>query len=361
MMIAATTPAGGAGLPGCGPEGGGCAGVLLSPYSRLLGLSLTIYALAFYGFFAVLVVLVGVGGRATGRPFGLVLPVAAAPAVAVAVWAVLVMVVVLESVCIWCLTVHGINGLLMVTVVIYAWQDWKRSPPRKVAPVVLSALGTLAVGGAAFAFVSFAHDRPSVEEVPLPPGMFERLTIDAERIQTSSTTLTPGRRVVVFACPTCPTCRRLHKILRDVAEETGGRLRIDYRYYPLEASCNRTIDREKSSGRHRAACELSRTQLAVALIAPSIYPSLMAEMYARQSDLTPAAAARLARDRIGAARYDAGISDAAVSQRLEEDVNLADELNVSSVPKVVVPAGVLSGDLTTQSLRRYLLRYVLGN
>ena len=137
------------GLPGCGAEGG-CAEVISSSYIRLLGVSLTIFAFVHYAAAGiVLAVSQWLGSRTIGAALSLLLPVLASAAVTTGLWAVAIMLFVLQAACAWCLAVHVANAVFFILAIVCARSHW-RSAQRQRAEQELAALPARIPVAAAF-------------------------------------------------------------------------------------------------------------------------------------------------------------------------------------------------------------------
>jgi len=59
--------------------------------------------------------------------------------------------------------------------------------------------------------------------------------------------------VIEYSDFLCPDCRYLSTQLSKLKEEFKGKINISYQFFPLEAACNRVVEKDK----HPGACELS--------------------------------------------------------------------------------------------------------
>jgi protein-disulfide isomerase len=163
----------------------------------------------------------------------------------------------LRALCILCATTYGINLLLFVLALVQAaavgFSDvlaapvrfFREGPGRTLALLVL--LGATALGlvvlvpsywqeGAGHARKTFALDGLARGE---EPG-------GGHWIGAQKPTLT----ITEFSDYECPHCRQAHAQLRNIVGQFPDRVRLIHRHFPLDQSCNRSIERPF----HQSAC-----------------------------------------------------------------------------------------------------------
>ncbi|MBX3436686.1 MAG: thioredoxin domain-containing protein [Planctomycetaceae bacterium] len=351
-------------LPGCTAGGFDCESVLTSPYSQVLGVSLTLWAFAYY---AAVLGLLTIERRT--RPFGaLALSVVAAPAVAAAVWFPYVMHARLQEHCPWCLVDHAINLAFFFTAVLLARNVWRQTRARRVEAlepplsprwVHLSVNAAILLTAWTATVLVFMHASTELAAIPVSGGsaVVDRVSFAGAGITLTTVSGDPKseRRVTMFSCPTCSHCRRVHALLEEISREEP--LRIEMRFAPLDPSCNPVWSTEEDvAAAHRQACELVRIALAVAATDEAAFAPFADWLYTNQRGMTVERAAGEARQRVDAVGFDAAVTSAAVSDRLEADVRLAKELDVRSVPRLFVAGGPLIGPILRENLAVTLRR-----
>ena len=161
--------------------------------------------------------------------------------------------------------------------------------------------------------------------------------------------------IVVFSCPTCPKCARLHSVLNTITKAHPEQLRIDSRFYPLWHACNDAIARGDVGVRHRDACSIVRLTLAVAHTTPDKFVGYMDWLYEQGDDLTEANALAEA-EKVSS---KAAISKALVSDdlwhRFRTDQALAVRLHFHSVPQMYLAHGQIFGGVTADNLQQLLV------
>ncbi|MCE9544358.1 MAG: thioredoxin domain-containing protein [Planctomycetia bacterium] len=364
-------------LPGCGP-GQSCDSILQSPYATVLGYSLTKWSLAFYALLGLTMLVVAYSWQLPlSPPISLLLPVVTFIGVVAAGWSVTIMAKELHQVCYWCLALDGINLFLFLITVLYARQDWQHRqfvreeagvPQLPLAPIVLHCVLALLIGGAQLTAMTQFHGPVRVEtpRVAIPgyglgvrkmqPNQVQVLTLPDANPMVASIKGSPGapHRLVVFSCLTCPKCRELNSLLRATLERHPRQLRVDERFYPLWHACNDRINSGVMDARHKDACVLSRLALAIAVAKPAAFTEFVDWVFDNQGKIDEAAATREALKHVDQAALDRAMDDPAVWQRLRKDVELANQLNINSVPRIFLPSGQVYGGLNAENFEALL-------
>ena len=232
-----------------------CDDVARSPYSVLLGVPTALWGILGY-FLAAAVGLWGLRGRRAvlAAACGLLLftSFAALSAVLGAISAFR-----LHALCILCAATYGINLLLFVLALVQAgvigYSDvaaaplhFSRESPAKTL-VILALLGATAVGLVALV-PSYWRGGAGHRRKPLP---LENLARGEEPggghwIGAQKPVLT----IIEFSDYECPYCRQAHAQLRAIVAQFPDRVRLIHRHFPLDQSCNRSVDRAF----HQTAC-----------------------------------------------------------------------------------------------------------
>jgi uncharacterized membrane protein/predicted DsbA family dithiol-disulfide isomerase len=220
-----------------------CDVVVLSPYGSVAGVPLSILGIWFYGF---VMLVAGLELRARRpcfpRSLATVLWVAAGLAAAASVGLAAVSLLVLRTLCLFCVVLYALNGAMLVV----AWsglrstgegvwqalgaerRHWGRHPFRTTG-YLGAALAVLWIAGAAYSAGS--------------GGSTVCAAVAAAR-DTGQDQVT----VTVYGDFQCPHCKAVHEALATVREHPG--LRIVEAHYPLDTACNPRLKRS----RHLRAC-----------------------------------------------------------------------------------------------------------
>lgn len=247
--------------------------------------------------------------------------------------------------CAGCVMAHVLNfGLALITVLMSVMKN-PRPGPRPAL-----ALATLTAGGLAFvvviqssslsstmnglivvsnAYKSIVNDphyaiwkfaREPVKKIPLRADDVFLGAADAPNT------------VVAFTDLQCPRCGFAFVVLNEVLNRFPGQVRIVYRHYPLDALCNH--GRIKTT--HQYACEAARSVEAARVVGGAEgYKKMRHTTYYKQRELEKAPYLQWA----GEIGLDTGAFEAArrspqVEQRIQEDIALANDLGIDSVPTI---------------------------
>jgi len=337
-----------------------CDVVLGSRYASLAGLSVAIWAIVFY--LAMLAVVVGLAtvSRAQLREnlarLGLLL----------AVWGVLfsmymagIAFFVLHTICLMC------SALYLVNISLFAAAWWLRSRERIIGRRQVAATAgrdRLVLGGSALAAVAL-----------LAIGSWEALgrgvqQIDAERIARerpdfyrkylslpvaslsaddghSRGSATAPVTIVEFSDFECGHCAAFHESLDDVLPRLGQTVRVVFRHFPLDSSCN-----PKVSGQlHPQACLAAVASECAADQGKfwQYHDLLFANQQQLSRQFLIGYAQRLGLD---VARFTECLGSAAARERVERDAREGDHLGIDSTPTVFINGRTVKGALDPQAL-----------
>lgn len=370
------------GLPGCGP-GQPCDHLLRSEYAVILGKSLTKWGLGYYLLVAAaMLAAIYAWQLSLSPPLSLILPVVTLIGVVAGGWCVAVMWK-LQTFCPWCMAVHGVNLMLFGVALVYAVQDWRHRqyirweaavPPLPSTPVAIHVVVALMLGTTQVMLMTLfrAEPKPRAEvvakiehELGINPwtasGNFASLPIDASKTAARETPIWSVKgphdaphRLVVFSCLTCPRCKELNSVLKEVMALHPDQLRVDVRFYPLWHGCNTTIPKGAMDAKHRDACPLTRNALAVAMLKPDAFAEFVDWLYENQSTLDNTLATNAALTRVDKANWQKAMDDPALWRRMREDIELARQLDIRTVPQVYMEKGQVYGGINARNLESLL-------
>jgi len=260
-----------------------------------------------------------------------------------------VMAYELKRWCAGCLAVHGLNAALgIVTLAAFPWRGTARTAAPH--PTTSLALATLLLGLSAIQthVLSASAAMLSRGQAALEAA-YSRIVEDAEFVlwkyaQAAPLTIPlPENEIwlgpidapntaVAFVDFQCPRCRQACELLSEFARRPGSTLRVAFKHFPLDLTCNPAV----KTVAHPAACRAALALEAVTLVGGAAARQALRErMYAHQSDLErdPYAAwvAELGLDRTA---YDRALASAEAAERIARDVQLARDLGVESVPTI---------------------------
>ena len=330
-----------------------CTEAYLSRYGTLWGVPV---AVAGVFFFALVLALVGVGGRATSPArenvpaYVFALSTAGLAVVLYLAWASFFQ---LGAVCLLCVTTYAAVVALFIVSGGATKVSMSTLPGRAIrdagglakSPAAL-LLAVLLVGGVAVLASTFPEGTASsVEAAPAAP-QYPPLT-DAQRAEferwwdvqpkVDVPVDREGAKVLIlkFNDFQCPPCRLTYnEYLGVLAKYTGnGDVKFVLKHFPLDPECN------PSGGQHFAACEAAASY---ALAKQKGNAGKMeAWLFANQATLDPDVVKRAAADIAGVTNFDAEY--ARVLPEIRADIDLATKLEVRSTPTFFINGRKIGG------------------
>ena len=105
---------------------------------------------------------------------------------------------------------------------------------------------------------------------------------------------------------------------------------------------------------HASSKESAEAALEVAAVDPAAFHEFAQWLFAHQGQLTEQAITAEAHRRVGAAAFDEAIDSPRLRARVIRDVELARQLDVTSVPRLALPTGLVQGTFTARNLAELL-------
>jgi uncharacterized membrane protein len=381
---------------GCGPESG-CGKVLTSRWAYWFGIPVSLLALivdaAFlFGTFQLRPAL-AISNRPTPtaagspsndfRAWALIVPCAVMIAGAAA-WFIIVQLVVLQSICPYCMVAHG-AGLIAALLALASSPLRRRTQPAgKSAPVfrvgpaaALAGLGVAALiaGQCLHAPKTFVVQKipgapaaaPSVPPVAsVPPGIPTTPTTAAQRlfpVYGGAFTLdvadlpvmgdpTNSQVMVALHDFTCHHCRSMHPILQAAQRAFGSQLVIVTLPMPFDPSCNPLMQRHNPV--HTNACEYAMLSLAVWRADRSKHASYDDYLFGSKEVPPLRLAAQSAGQLVGADALANALRDPWVSEHVRLGISLYAaayrQRGQGQMPQFIVGGNLLSGDISLADL-----------
>lgn len=297
-------------LAGCG-AGSACDGVMHSPWAYVLGgVPVSLPAALIYVLLILCVLFLGGDSSEASsldRLIRILLLVLAGCLVGAALWFSGLQLFVLHAFCKYCTLLH-ILGCAIAAIILIAFHD--RSAWLSFAAGLAAA--------AVFAFVQARTPHDAVydsgrSDADLPAFADGEVPMLGEG----------GTALTLLFDFQCTHCRRLHRILPELLEKSGGAFRIRLCPVPLSSACNPYIP---ASGidRFAGSCPLTRCALAVWYARPDAYAAYWDYLLGEgdpQAFIPPAEAEQCARALLGG-DFDAALTD----PRIEAALRKAEEL-----------------------------------
>jgi len=277
-----------------------------------------------------------------------------------------IMARVVKAWCAGCLTIHAINFLLLVIVLVTCPRRWRKDAayalrgdcpgsgaiPAAPHPTARLALVTLAlavsfgvIGGAIAVAAVFAlevaKNKGIVDEVVGDPEILARMYLKRDKMEIPISPDAPFRggpadaplTMIVFSDLTCSRCKEFEDLLtKTILPRSDGRLRVVFKHFPLSDGCNQYAPGRGSPH----SCEAARAVEAARLQGGNeLFWRMLAEVRAWSEDLASldyrAEAVKLGLD---GDRFVADMQSEAVRNRIREDVELGHRLAVDATPTV---------------------------
>jgi protein-disulfide isomerase/uncharacterized membrane protein len=334
-----------------------CDRIAASSWSQLAGIPLSVWGA---GGYLALLVQTSLALRArdlSGRSLGTLLLVV--PFAFGLVVLPLVSLFVVRALCVGC-AVSWLADLGLILCGIRIVKDlraqghiWAFSWRSVIPGAATGALGviTLAVLTSAPAHPTRREEtRSRIERAPVV-ARFDELTITDDLTPSWGDRSAPVT-IVYFTDFQCPYCRLQTEALRQLRERRPHDVRIIYRHFPLDPSCNPRVPQ----GRHLLACLLAR--MAIEAQRRGVFSAWSEEIWKRQESLSEETIRQIGRQfRLP---VDQVVSDSRVSERLLQDLALADRAEVRSTPTLIINGKVFRGYAPVERLDALVTSLLTG-
>ena len=156
---------------------------------------------------------------------------------------------------------------------------------------------------------------------------------------------------------TCHLCRELHDLMLRAVERWPTHVAVLMMPVPLDKTCNPAL--QYQSPEHVNACEYARHALAVFRAAPGQFPAYDHWLFETPRPRTVADMKAKAAELIGPAPLAAALADPWLNKRMNEAIAIFDAVGRGSIPKLLLPDSVLTGQLPTADRMFAVLRQQL--
>ncbi|MGH7960778.1 MAG: thioredoxin domain-containing protein, partial [Candidatus Binatia bacterium] len=324
-----------------------CNAVLGSPYARLFGWPVALWAAAAYA----AVLLVSFLGQ-TG-----LLAVLCGWTFAFSVYMAGLSLLVVKSACPLCLTLYAINSGLLISAIILV---------RASAALTLRQAAYGLVGCAALVTgIGWLQAQAAATVAPATPVATQNQTkvnADFARYYNSRPLVTldgPERHtkgpaqatltISEFVDFRCPQCARAGVVLSQLLAQYPDDVRIIFRHYPLDRDCNSDLPRQVHPGACAAAlaAECAGEQGKFWEYANLLFTDQ--KEYTRQDLTTYAGAVSL-----DMSRFNTCLADGRMQNIISQDVEEAQRINVKATPTLVINGHLIEGLPSPQQLASLL-------
>jgi protein-disulfide isomerase/uncharacterized membrane protein len=366
-----------------------CDAVNTSDQSEVFGVGIALFALPAYAMMAFLVLRALSPSPGRARAALALAHALAWPAVAYSAYLLFVMAFQLHTLCLFCLTLDGVNIAALVltavaarekplTLLTRAWASL--DGPGQRLTMIAGGLGALVL---AFALSGHAWLRASLEaesraavmapaasagttpddatpsdEIPLPSGA-RKLPTKRWQVPVDDDDASVGPKdarvtIVQFADFQCTFCRKLDQALATMRKTYASEVRFVFKHFPMNPRCNPMVHKEK----HKYACEAAAAA-ECARRQGKFWP-MHDLLYQRQSHLE--------RDALDTDAVDAGLdpaaflgcmNDSTVREAIAKDALEASSVKVNATPRTFIN-GRLFGGVLSEDLLDFVIRIELG-
>jgi uncharacterized membrane protein len=157
---------------------------------------------------------------------------------------------------------------------------------------------------------------------------------------------------------TCEFCRRLHPMLEEALRSFNGNLGALMVFAPLEPACNPLV--EEFEPKHVNACAYARLALALASVDEAQFPAFHRWLFEGEHPPSVEQVERRAAQIAGEGRLRDALTGARVKQRLDDGLTLYRLTGKGPLPRVLLPTGVLMGEVSDSAYLITLLREQLA-
>lgn len=351
-------------LAGCG-AGSGCANVLGSKWSMVLGV-MPVSILSFILYIAVLVSLWMSGVKV--RWFRML---SAWMFIGAAVWFTALQLFVLQTMCPYCMTMHGL-GVLLGLLILLAEFKVEGARTRSLSAMALAVV--LVMGLAAVQYYGPEPETHRVDDAK-PAGYVKQDDVHSAG-QGRLVTFSRGRMayrvdalphlgpvdaehvIVKYFDYTCEACGAVHANLEKIRTQHSGKITVLVLPVPLNSECNAHLPRGVKD--HRNACELAKLALTVWRADPSKFPDF--HQWAFDFHDQPIEAAEAYAYSLVGEEKMSGVDTAWVDAVLQQDVADYREFakDTPVMPKLLVKDAIIQGKVKDLETLRKLLEKQLG-
>jgi uncharacterized membrane protein len=326
------------GLPaGCG-QGSGCAEVLNSRWSQVLGSPVSGLALVVYLAIPIALGAITLAKTASQyRQASKVLVFLATTLVGAAIWFVGLQFFVIKALCPWCLAEHGL-GIFVAIIVFASTRKFGKAAP---------LLGVAAVVGVALVQSLAEYRPPAVQRIAAGENVDTglgadrmlsvldgRLVVSPHELPVLGSADAPKLLVVLFDyC--CPHCRATHGYLLNALAKHKDELGIVLLPTPLNTKCNPYW--EETEPRFEHACELARLALGVWRVDRTAFVRFDTWLFESETPRDRAEARREAEKLVPRAALAAALQDAWIDRQIERNVAAYHNSGAARIPVILSP------------------------
>jgi protein-disulfide isomerase/uncharacterized membrane protein len=146
-------------------------------------------------------------------------------------------------------------------------------------------------------------------------------------------------RMVIFSDFECPACKALSELVPLLALRYEGKIDIQYFYYPLDNSCNPTVERPM----HQYACKAA---FAASCMPKSDFAHVHDEIFSNQDKFE----AGYVDQYIKSNKIEACVADPKTKEKIVDLIKAADPFNIRSTPSYLINGVKIEGVLPADQM-----------
>jgi len=354
-----------------------CDALNTSEFGKIAGIPITVFALATYLAFAVLVFLATTRATAVGRGALKLLVFGSGGAVLYGLFLVYVMVFRVGTGCLYCLTMDSASVITLVLTFLAlrkATGDVDLVAPAMRAGAVGAVAVVLLIGGFTVRKADLLEQQKaeltSGDEPPAPTAAVAAgATIEPRKIKEGwyefpiapdDAVLGPADAkvtVVEFADFQCGYCKKLFYSLAQVKKKYAGNedVRFVFKNYPMSPKCNANVNNDK----HKYACEAAYA--GVCANKQGKFWPMHDLMFKNQHKLVRADLDYYASEAgLDAGQFASCMRDPATKKKVLADADVGWAVDVKATPRTFVNGRYLKGALPPETIE-HLIEQALGN
>jgi predicted DsbA family dithiol-disulfide isomerase/uncharacterized membrane protein len=152
--------------------------------------------------------------------------------------------------------------------------------------------------------------------------------------------------ITVFSDFQCPACKVAAEVLRELTEEMTGRVRLIYKFYPLDSSCNPYLKRPM----HRYAC--AAASAAYCASAQGKFWTYHDYLFTNQTEIPEENLFQFAQSSdLDLKKFDACHHDRHALEEVQKDIAEGNRLGIRGTPTIFVNGQQYSGPVTLSALK----------
>lgn len=240
--------------------------------------------------------------------------------------------VVLKGLCPFCTLYYIISGIAFLYFV-------RKSHTWKPAPGYLVAFAVVVIAISALVKINVDNKIKAQDEVAgdLIKQFYSLPDLGSPKVPSEFKIASAENapiKMVIFSDFECPACRALSEVMPQVAARYEGKIDIQYFYYPLDNTCNPSMDRPL----HTYACKAAYV---TTCMPKEQFAKAHDEIFANQDKLQSGYLDQYIKDN----KLESCVNDPKTKEKVVELIRAADPFNIRSTPSYLINGVKIEGVL----------------